>query len=176
MTVPARVRRAACFAAAAAILGACGNDHPAPQGAGSPAPSTSPSSAPPISSTTSSPSSRPPSRGPKPTRHEVASAVATVRGYLHAWATQGPSRASRYLVSDQRVTTDQGAPRIRSGRVTSYRLYRWKGANEFTLLVSMNLRFTNNPLAWSSGSNDRFVTCYRAKGAVRYQLEFATGP
>jgi hypothetical protein len=176
VTVSGRLRSAAYLVAAAtAVLGACGNSHPAPDSVGTPAPTHS-SSAPSLADATTSPSLRQQPRGPKPSRHQVTSAITTVRRYLQAWATQGPSRASRYLVASQRTTSDQGVPRISSGTVTSYRLYRWKGPTEFTLLVSMNLRFTHNPLAWNPGSNDRFVTVHRARDRRRYRMEFASGP
>jgi hypothetical protein len=174
MIVSARVRSAACLVAASAILGACGNSHPAPDAGGTPTPNN-PSTAPSVSDVTTSPSLGRP-RGPKPSRHQVTSAISTVRRYLQAWATQGPLRASRYLVASQRPKSDQGVPRISSGKVTSYRLYRWKGRNEFTILVSMDLRFTITTLAWNPGNNDRFVTAYRAPDRSRYRLEFATSP
>lgn len=99
-----------------------------------------------------------------------------MRQYLDAWVTEGPSRASRYLVASQRIASDQGSPRISAGTVTSYRLFRWNGAREFTLLVSMSLEFTNNPVAWHRGVNERFVTAHRAGQHDRYLLEFATSP
>jgi hypothetical protein len=102
--------------------------------------------------------------------------VTTVRRYLRAWIIEGPSRASRYLVAGQRMASDQGSPRIGAGTVRSYRLYQWKGPQEFTLLVSMDLTFTSNPLAWNRGINDRFVTAHRAGGHRGYLLAFATSP
>ena len=175
MTVSARLRSAACLVAAIAILGACDNSHPAPDAVGTPPPTHS-SSAPPVADATTSLSLRRQARETEPSRHQVTAAITTVRRYLQAWVTQGPSRAIRYLVASQRTRSDQGLPRISSGTVTSYRLYQWKGPTEFTLLVSMNLRFTNNPLAWNPGRNDRFVTVHRAGDRSRYRLEFATSP
>jgi hypothetical protein len=175
VTLCVRLRTAACLVAASALLSACGNSRPASDAAVSPAPAHS-SAAPPITESTTSPSSRQHPRGPKPSPHQVSAAISTVRRYLRSWATQGPSRASHYLVASQRATSDQGVPRISSGTVTLSRLYRWRGPNEFTLLVSMNLRFKNNPLAWNPGRNDRFVTVHRAGHRGPYRLEFATSP
>ena len=175
MTVSVRLRTAVCLVTASALLSACGNSRPAPDAAVSPTPAPS-SSAPPTAGATTSPPSRQQPRGPKPGPHQVAAAISTVRRYLRSWATHGPSRASHYLVASQRTTSDQGAPRISTGTVTSSRLYRWRGPNEFTLLVSMNLTFTNNPLAWNPGRNDRFVTVHRANDRGPYRLEFATSP
>jgi hypothetical protein len=175
VTAHVRLRTAPCLVVASALLSACGSSRPPPDAALSPAPAHS-SSAPPTTDATTQPSSRQQPRGRKPSPHQVTAAISTVRRYLRSWATQGPSRAGRYLVTSQQPTSDQGAPRISTGTVTSYRLYRWRGPNDFTLLVSMNLRFTNDPIAWSQGRNDRFVTVHRAEGPVRYRLEFATGP
>ena len=102
--------------------------------------------------------------------------MTTLRAYLHAWVTEGPSRASRYLVTSQRMTSDEGSPRISAGAVTSHRLDGWKGPKEFTLVVSMNLTFINNPQAWNRGMNDRFVTAHRVGQHHGYLLEFATSP
>lgn len=74
------------------------------------------------------------------------------------------------------MTRDEGSPRISAATVTKYRLYGWKGPSEFTLLVSMNLTFTNDPMGWSLGKNDRFVTVHRVGHLHRYLLEFATSP
>jgi hypothetical protein len=102
--------------------------------------------------------------------------VTTLRAYLHAWVTEGPSRASRYLVTSQRATSDEGAPRISKGVVTSYRLYGWKGPAEFTLYATLSLTFVNNPMAWNRGTNGRFVTAHRVGHRQGYLLEFATSP
>jgi hypothetical protein len=55
-------------------------------------------------------------------------------------------------------------------------LYRWKGRGHFTLLVSLDLTFKGNPVAWNRGSNDRFVTAHEVGAHRRYLLEFATSP
>lgn len=102
--------------------------------------------------------------------------MSTLRQYLHAWVTEGPTRASRYLTPSERISSDHSAPRISAGTIRSYRLYSWKGPKEFTLLVSMNLTFTTDPLAWNRGINDRFVTARRTGQPDGYLLEFATSP
>lgn len=102
--------------------------------------------------------------------------MTTVRQYLRAWVNEGPARASRYLVADQRTTSDQGSPRLVAGKVLSYRLYRWEGPREFTLVVSMNLTFDGSRMAWNRGVNDRFVTARWDNHQHVHLLEFATGP
>lgn len=165
---------AAGLAAANVLMAACTNSHPAAEPSRAPSLSRA-SSAPTVAVTSTSPSRGPSRRAPRPSRQEVLSAVSTVRQYLHAWVTEGPSRASRYLVASQRTTSDQGAPRIGAGMVRSYRLDSWKGPKEFTLYVSMDLTFTNDPMAWNRGINDRFVTAHRVRDHG-YLLEFATSP
>lgn len=99
----------------------------------------------------------------------------TLREYLHAWVTEGPARASRYLEPGERLARDDGAPRIRAGAITSYRLDSWRGPGDFTLLVTMDLSFTKNRLSWNPGINTRFVTARTARHGG-YLLKFATGP
>lgn len=134
--------------------------------------SSAPSS--PASDPSASPSPTPSRRASRPSQQEVDAAVTTLRAYLHAWATEGPSRASRYLVTSQRAPSDEGAPRISKGVVTSCRLYGWKGPAEFTLYATLSLTFVNNPMAWNRGTNGRFVTAHRVGHG--YLLEFATSP
>ena len=101
--------------------------------------------------------------------------MGALRRYLDAWAGEGPARASRYLVAGRRLESDQGVPRISAGTVTSYRLYRWKGPERFTLLVSVDLHFTSSTMAWNRGINSIFVTAHRSADHG-YLLEFATSP
>jgi hypothetical protein len=175
VTLLASARIAGGLVAATILMAACANSQPADGSGPAPEPS-GPSSTPTVAAMTKSPSPRASTSTSRPSQQEVASAVTTVRQYLHAWVAEGPSRASRYLVASQRITNDQGAPRISAGTVTSYRLYGWNGPTEFTLLVSMNLKFSNDPMVWNRGMNDRFVTAHRQGGDVGYQLEFATSP
>ena len=171
VTVLVSVRIAAGLAAASVLMAACANSHPSHGSVSAPV-----SSGPTVALTSQAPSpssSHPESR---PSQEEVVSAVTTLRQYLHAWVTEGPSQASRYLVTSERMTSDEGSPRISAGTVTSYRLYRWKGPREFTLFVSMNLKFTNNPMAWNRGRNDLLMTAHRVGHHHGYLLEFATSP
>ena len=114
------------------------------------------------------------SSGPRPTRREISAVVATVRQYLHVWATE-PSKAGRYLFPAERPTAGNSGPRISSGTVTSYRLYRWRGRS-ITLFVTMSLRFSGDPMGWNRGSNERFVTARPIGPHHRYVLYLATGP
>jgi hypothetical protein len=173
LLVDARI--AAGLVVATALLGACANSQPADVSVSAPV-SSRPPSTPTAAATSKSPSASVSPAAARPSQQEVLSAMTTVRQYLHAWVTEGPSRASRYLVASQRMRNDQGAPRISGGTVTSYRLYGWNGPRDFTLLVSMNLRFINNPMAWNRGVNERFVTAHRRGRDHGYRLEFASSP
>lgn len=75
---------------------------------------------------------------------------------------------------EQRIDAD-GAPRVSSARLTSFEAYRVDGPTQIVLLVSLDLDFSTNPVAWNQGDNDRFVIATRT-GDGRYLLEFATGP
>ena len=160
---------------ATVLLAACA-DRPPAGDAVSNALSSRPSSTPSVAMDSQSPSSSASPLVPRPSLREIHSAATTIREYLHAWVTEGPTRASRFLVTSQRLTNDQGGPRLSAGSLTSYRLYGWDGPTDFTLFVSMTLEFTDDPMAWDRGRNDRFVTAHRRGGDRGYHLEFATGP
>ena len=170
MAVGARV--AIGVAVVAVLVSGCGG-----RAAREPAPAAVSSLPPPTSSvlpvTPSSSTSTHQER--RPSRAEVAAAAATVRQYLRVWAAEGPSAASRFLVPSQRSRTDRGVPQISAGTVTSYRLDHWDGSGPFTLLVSMDLAFVNDPAGWTRGTNDRFVTAHPT-GDHGYLLELATSP
>jgi len=105
-----------------------------------------------------------------------AQAQAELQAYLDAWATDGPAAASRaYLAPDQQVSSDEGAVRLRSGRVTA--VSETRGTPDgMTLLASMDLSLLADPGAWDNGANDRFVTFSYRGGDIPYQMSFATGP
>lgn len=112
---------------------------------------------------------------PQVQQRAVRHAVVTLRRYLHEWVSHGPVRAGRFLVPGERPHDDTGMPRLVSGTVESYEVYRWTGPAAFTLAVSLDLRFDGDALAWNQGANDRFVTVSRHPSG-RYLLHFATGP
>lgn len=172
MTLPTTAGVAAVLASTCLVT-ACAGSGSAPDAAAPPSTSR-PSSA--ASATSDAPSERSSPSAPRPTRGEVHAAVTALRHYLDAWVTEGPARASRHLVESQRSASDQGSPRISAGTVSSYRVYSWKGPEEFTLLVSMDLAFTNDPGAWDRGTNERFVTAHRVGDHGTYLLELATSP
>ena len=166
------VRVTAYLALAVAGLAACGSPGP---GTSQPSPPTSSFSAA-VSLPTQAAQKAVRSEPARPKRHEVASAVATLRRYLHAWVVRGPAVASRYLVSSQQVSSDAGAPRLAAATLTSSRVYGWEGSRELTLLVSLDLRFEGDPGAWNQGENERFVTAREVGARHRYVLELATSP
>ena len=62
-----------------------------------------------------------------------------------------------------------------AGRVASYAIAsRDPATGEPTLLVTLDLTFRGDPVAWTPGLNDRFVTVHRVGDDVR--LELASGP
>lgn len=42
--------------------------------------------------------------------------------------------------------------------------------------ATLELSFDGDPVAWSEGTNDRFVTLTWRGGAIPYEIAFATGP
>ena len=109
---------------------------------------------------------------------EYAEAIAGLRQYLAMWHERGQVAADqRYKVPSQRLAASDPRPVILStGKVVSYRPVRWVSGERFTLLVTMDLRFSGSQGAWNQGSNDRFVTFYWAPAQDRYLMEFATSP
>lgn len=102
----------------------------------------------------------------------VQAAVATIQAFLDTWRRDGIAVASRdYSVSDQQAAS---GPQLSAGKVLDASVSSWDSPDHFTLEVSLDLHFAGDPLAWSQGANDRFVTVTRdAKG---FRLSFATSP
>jgi hypothetical protein len=143
---------AAALVAALALLAGCSSDPPR---ASQPVPS-------------------PTAAGGAPDDRAVAAAADEITSYLDDWAAHGAAHASRHLVAAQRAATDDGMPVLVQGRLGSYEVSRWRSPSDFTLMVSMDLRFDGSPEAWNSGDNTRFVTVQRhGRG---YLLELATSP
>jgi len=91
------------------------------------------------------------------------------------WQARGESVASQqFLVPAER---EGGVSLIlRSGKVISYKPYRWVSSSRFTLFVTVDLHFTGSQGAWEVGRNDRFVTFSRTASQGRYLMYFATSP
>ena len=102
-----------------------------------------------------------------------SAAIAEVGGYLATWHRQGAQAAQRFMVPAERGPSPI---LLRSGKVVSYRPYRWVSPDNFTLFVILDLHFIGSPGAWNSGSNGRFVTFTRRAGQSHYLMYFATGP
>jgi hypothetical protein len=100
-------------------------------------------------------------------------AVVELQDYLNYWHQVGPLKASQlFLVPSQRG----GTIKLASGKVLSYHPYSWRSANNFTLLMSINLHFAGWHGAWNEGKNDRFVTFTRAPKGQPFLMAFYTGP
>lgn len=107
--------------------------------------------------------------------HAYSAAISEVRDYLAVWQARGESVASQqFLVPVER---EGGVNLIlRSGKVISYKPYRWVSSGQFTLFVSVDLRFTGSQGAWDAGRNDRFVTFSRTASHGPYLMYFASSP
>jgi hypothetical protein len=100
-------------------------------------------------------------------------AALELQDYLNYWHLVGPATASKlFLVSSQR----DGTVKLASGKVLSYHSYSWKSANDFTMLMSIDLHFAGWHGAWNEGKNDRFVTFTRAPQGQPFLMALYTGP
>lgn len=161
MARQARLALALATIAFSVALAGCSGDEPAP----------TPSSAVPTASTTA-PSS--PTTAPSLSQDD---AVAELQSYLDAWSTDGPASASQaYLTADQQVSNDADAPKLASGKVTKVIGAQPGPDGELTLQVTLDMAFRGDPIAWSNGANERFVTFTPGGGQVPYAMSFATSP
>lgn len=70
-----------------------------------------------------------------------------------------------------------GMPVALRARLVHYQVDSWRSSDDFTLLVSLDLRFKpGTQMAWNNGANDRFVHFTRKPTTGTYHLEWATGP
>jgi hypothetical protein len=97
---------------------------------------------------------------PSVARHVPAAALRNLRAAVH------------------RLTVPRsGSPTALRAKLVRYRIDSWDSADDFTLLVSLDLHFpTKDTLAWNEGSNERFIHFTRAPSAASYHLGWATGP
>jgi hypothetical protein len=106
--------------------------------------------------------------------HAYSAAIAEVKDYLAVWHQQGDRAAQRFLVP---ASGPEPPPIIlKSGKVVSYRPYRWVSQDNFTLFVNLDLHFAGFPSAWNSGLNSRFITFTRRAGQRHYLMYFTTSP
>lgn len=109
---------------------------------------------------------------PAQERHvSYQAAVSEAQDYLNYWHLVGPA-AKQFWVGSQRNST----VKLSNGNVLSYHTYSWKSANEFTLLVSLNLHFSDSPGAWNEGTNDCFVTFIRTSQDQQFLMACDAGP
>lgn len=90
-----------------------------------------------------------------------------------------PRAAIARLEADVHQLTEPaaGRPAALRARLLAYQVDNWRSSNDFTLLVSLDLRFApGTAMAWNNGPNDRFVHFTLEPGTGTYQLEWATGP
>lgn len=109
------------------------------------------------------------------TNPDFARAITELRNYLVTWHQEGEVEASRhYLEPNQWVKTPPVLV-LRSGKVISYRPYKWKSGATFAALVKLNLNFSGSSGAWNRGINDRFVTFTWSAIRGQYLMGIYTG-
>lgn len=116
------------------------------------------------------------SASPRSHPRAVREATRTLRRYLAQWARRGPGPASHHLVPEQRSPMASTGPDLVTWHLESVELVRWHDRTDFTLSVSLVLRFDGERHAWNQGENARFVTAHEEPGQRGYLLAFATSP
>ena len=125
--------------------------------------------------TPAAPSTMPAQADDAQRKASLRSGVQVIGAFLDAWRRDGAGAASEaYAVPEQQSISDVGVARLRSGSVLAATMSSWESPDQFTLEVSLDLHFDGDPLAWTEGTNDRFVTFTRTGDALR--LAFATSP
>lgn len=103
--------------------------------------------------------------------------AAYIQSYLTSWQKNGLYVANqKYLNPSMGSTPKKGNPVLISGSVTSTQQYNWVSADNFTVMVDLDLRFSGNSAAWGNGINTRFVTFVRSSASMPYRMTLATGP
>lgn len=96
--------------------------------------------------------------------------------YLDSWREDGLlAAAETYLVPSQQPS--EQTVQLLNGAITSYQPSRWASADDFTLIVALDLHFPDGDgLSWGEGANTRFVTFSRASSGEPWRMSFATSP
>jgi hypothetical protein len=149
------------------IAGCSGGGRPAEPVVSTDLPTAAATSAAPADTASAAPRSHP---------RAVREATRTLRRYLALWARRGPGPAGRHLVLEQRSPMTSTRPDLVTWRIESVELVRWHDRTEFTLYVSLVLRFDGERYAWNQGENGRFVTVHGEPGRRSYHLELGTSP
>lgn len=108
-------------------------------------------------------------------RDATEQAVSDLRQFLQVWTRDGLKAAAKtYVAPDGQPP---GELQLTSGSVESFSVEKWQSADNFTLLVSLDLHFPNGDgAAFGEGRNDRFVTFSRPAPGRHFVMSFATGP
>ena len=103
--------------------------------------------------------------------------AAYIQSYLTSWQKNGLYVANqKYLNPSMGSTPKKENPVLISGSVTSTQQYNWVSADNFTVMVDLDLRFSGNSAAWGNGINTRFVTFVRSSASAPYLMTFNSGP
>lgn len=107
----------------------------------------------------------------------VEAAMGRVQSYLDTWIRDGcAAAATAYRGASEQASTARDCPRLISGRARLEEVHDWRSADDFTLLLALDLHFAGDPGAWGEGANERFVTFTRTTPGQAWALSLATGP
>jgi hypothetical protein len=112
---------------------------------------------------------------PPATRPPTPTAAATGRPVLDRTV---PAAALARLQAAVHQLTEHtpGRPAALQARLVHYQVDSWRSEDDFTLLVTLDLRFPPDAaVAWDQGTNARFVRFSKAASG-HYQLAWATSP
>jgi hypothetical protein len=104
-----------------------------------------------------------------------------LQSFLDSWQKNGfYSAAQKYFDTSRWSLQKQGNPVLVAGKVKLMQPYAWVSANNFMVLVQLDLRFSKGfsegDGGWGSGSNDRFFTFVRSSASAPYKMTLATSP
>lgn len=119
--------------------------------------------------------------GPIDHSEDYTKATAYLQSFLNSWQKNGLYAAvQKYFDLSRWPIQKQGNPVLIAGTVKRLQPYSWVSADNFMVLVQLDLRFSKGfsegDGGWGSGTNDRFFTFVRASASAPYKMTLATGP
>ena len=107
----------------------------------------------------------------------VGDALQRLQAYLDVWRANGSLASGAMLVPAERPKVDMPAGALSAAVAGYYRVYCFTSADDFILLVALDLHFPNGDGgAYGEGINGRFVTFSRANPSDPFLMSLATSP
>lgn len=104
-------------------------------------------------------------------------ALREVQAYLDAWKTNGQLAAAKLYIDPDQWPADGPELKLLDGTVVSHRPASWSSADDFKLLITMNMHFPGGDGgAFGDGPNTRFITFTRSPSGHPFLMSWATSP